>query len=69
MQNSLEVGAFVGRAIARDVIADGMNREWTGLDPQDADQFLAAGIEPNTPEWSAAESAAENAYYAALTYA
>jgi len=34
-------GTKIGRAIARDVIADGMPREWTGLDPQDADQIPA----------------------------
>jgi hypothetical protein len=36
-----EIGIRIGRAIARDVIADAMPREWTGLDPQDADQIPA----------------------------
>lgn len=57
-----EVGARVGRAIARDVLADGLPREWTGLDPQDGDQLTAAGIEPGTPEWDEAEAAAHEAY-------
>lgn len=34
---------YVGRAMARDVIAEGMPREWTGLDPQDADLITAYG--------------------------
>lgn len=33
------VGARIGAAIARDVRAEDMPREWTGLDPQDADQI------------------------------
>lgn len=33
------IGREIGRAIARDVVAAGMPREWTGLDPQDADRI------------------------------
>ncbi len=63
------VGAEVGEAIARDVLADDMDREWTGIDPQDGDRLTAAGIEPGTPEWEAAEEAAEEAYTAATSAA
>jgi hypothetical protein len=31
------LGILIGRAIGRDVIAEAMPPEWTGLDPQDAD--------------------------------
>lgn len=57
-----EVGKRVGEAIARDVIAERMSREWSGLSGQDGDQFTAAGIEPITDEWDAAEAAAKVAY-------
>lgn len=61
------VGRRVGRAIARDVLSDAdLSREWTGLDPQDGDQFLAAGLVAGTPEWDRAETAAESAYREAL---
>lgn len=33
------VGKRIGRAMARDVIAENMPRAWTGLDPQDADEI------------------------------
>ncbi len=59
---AIEIGAFVGRAIARDVNRLKLPRNWTGLDPQDGDQLLAAGIDPGTPAWDAAEDAAEAAY-------
>ena len=36
-----ELGGRIGAAMARDVIAGAMPREWTGLDPQDADQIPA----------------------------
>lgn len=29
----------IGRAIARDTLADDLDREWAGLDPQDADRL------------------------------
>jgi hypothetical protein len=62
----LKIGAMVGRAIAHDVAAEGMPRQWTGLDPQDADQFLAAGISPDTPEWDQAYEAARAAFFAEI---
>ena len=40
-QAAAELGGRIGAAMARDVIADAMPREWTGLDPQDADQIPA----------------------------
>ena len=32
-------GMYIGHAMARDVIAENMPTEWTGLDPQDAEQI------------------------------
>jgi hypothetical protein len=49
---------LVGKAIAKDVLREDMPRQWTGLDPQDADQLTAVGLEPRTPEWYEAESIA-----------
>lgn len=66
MTTAKQIGEKVGRAIARDVLADGLPREWTGLDPQDGDQLAAAGLEPGTPAWGEAELAAEVAYHRML---
>lgn len=63
---AIEVGTRVGQAIARDTIANGYDRQWTGIDAMDGDVLTAAGIEPNTSEWAAAEKAAETAYLAAV---
>ena len=52
----LSVGTRIGRAIARDVIAEDMPREWTGLDPQDADQI------PEGMDAGAVEAVARRAY-------
>ena len=41
------VGGRIGRAIVRDVIADGMPRRWTGMDAQDQDQ-VPAGMDLET---------------------
>lgn len=62
MTVALETGERIGAAIARDVLADELPTAWTGLDPQDGDQLTAAGVEPGTAEWDAAESAAEGEY-------
>lgn len=56
------VGVRVGAAIARDVLRNDMPREWAGIDPQDADQFAAAGLAFGSDEWHAAEAAAEAEY-------
>lgn len=64
--DATEIGTKVGQAIAKSVISEDMPRQWTGLDAQDGDQLTAAGIEPNTPEWTAAEDAAEKAYREAI---
>ena len=64
--NATEIGARIGKAIARDVISERMDRAWTGLDAQDGDQLMAAGIEHGTPEWTEAETAAELAYTEAI---
>jgi hypothetical protein len=57
-----DVGTRVGAAIARDALAEGMPREWTGLDPQDADRITGAGIEYGSGEYHEAEAAAEREY-------
>ena len=66
VNNAQEIGTKVGRAIARDVLAEDMPREWTGLDAQDGDQLTAAGIEPGSECWAIAEQAAKTAYRDAL---
>lgn len=66
MSTQTRIGADIGRAIARDVLASNMPQEWTGLDPQDADELTAAGIENDTMEWIEAEGAAKAAYLDAL---
>ena len=60
------IGATIGKAMARDVLAEDMPREWTGLDPQDADELTAAGVVPGTIQWVEAEGAARAAYDAAM---
>jgi hypothetical protein len=66
MTTAIEVGHRIGRAIARDVLAEDMPREWTGLDAQDADEATAAGLVPDTEEWAAMVEAAEAAYLAVI---
>jgi 3-hydroxyisobutyrate dehydrogenase-like beta-hydroxyacid dehydrogenase len=51
-----EVGEFIGRAMARDVKRNGYPVEWTGLDPQDADQI------PEGMDAAAVEAVAERVY-------
>lgn len=58
-----EIGERIGRAIADTVRGERLPREWTGLDPQDGDQLLAAGFAAGTPEWDEAEAAAEAEYH------
>lgn len=53
-------GVRIGEAIARDVVSDGLPRQWSGLDPQDTDQ-IPAGC-----DCSLVESYAQEAYYAYL---
>lgn len=66
LETARKIGLKIGKAIARDVLADDMPRTWTGLDAQDGDQLTAAGIEPNTIEWDEAEDAARQAYAAVM---
>lgn len=66
MTTPSSIGKRIGKAMARDVLADDMPRAWTGLDAQDGDELLADGFEPSTPEWSVAQAAAKVAYHAAL---
>lgn len=62
MTTQTRLGANIGRAIARDALAEGMPHEWTGLDAQDGDELTAVGILPGTVEWAEAEAAAKAAY-------
>ena len=55
------VGTRIGMAIARDVLAEDMPREWTGLDPQDADQI------PEGMDAGAVEAVARRVYLAAIS--
>ena len=63
---AIAIGVSIGRAMARSVKAESMPSEWTGLDAQDGDQLLAAGYAAGSPEWDAAEEAAESAYREAV---
>lgn len=56
------IGKQIGYAIAKDVMADELPPEWTGLSDQDGDIATAAGIMPNTPEWDEMEAAAKHTY-------
>ena len=60
-------GEQVGRANARDALAlfrsEGMPLTWTGIEIDDGDVLLSAGLEPDTPQWEAAESAARDEFY------
>jgi hypothetical protein len=58
--NAETIGGQIGRAIARDALADGMPREWTGLDPQDADQI------PDGLDQDEVEEYARRAYATAI---
>jgi hypothetical protein len=64
--NASEVGRTIGNAMARDTMAEGMPREWTGIDAQDGDRATAAGITPDSPEWGEMVQAAREAYEAAI---
>ncbi len=61
-RNPEEIGRFVGRAIARDVLREGMPREWTGLDSQDTDAIVAAGLPFGSAGYLTAEREAEAEY-------
>ncbi len=63
------IGERIGRAIARDTLAEKMPHDWTGIDAQDGDQFQLAGIAPDTPEWREAEAEAELAFRTAIAKA
>jgi hypothetical protein len=65
-QNLLAVR--IGQAIARDVKAEGMPANWTGLDAQDGDQLTAAGVMPDTPQWGQAIAVAKQAFRAAMAH-
>ena len=54
------VGTRIGMAIARDVLAEDMPRDWTGLDPQDADQI------PEGMDTGAVEAVARRVYLRAI---
>ena len=61
MKTTQEIGTFIGRAIARDVLADSdLPWEWTGIDPQDADQI------PEGIDREEVERIAEQVYQSAI---
>ena len=68
---ALTVGRKVGESIANDALAmQAENPEivikWAGIDPQDGDQLLDAGIDPSSDEWELALAAAKAAFIAAV---
>lgn len=68
LQRAKELGERIGRAIARDVIAEGMPPEWAGLGAQDQDQLDEFADYPeDSPEYQTIYEAARSAYQAALT--
>jgi hypothetical protein len=56
------LGRTIGAAMARDAKAEGMPREWTGLDAQDGDRAIADGVMPDTPLWEEMERAAKEEF-------
>lgn len=62
MLTAVRIGLEIGRAMARDAIAEEMDDSWSGLDAQDGDRATQAGIEPGTHEWKAMEAAARIAF-------
>jgi hypothetical protein len=64
MGQASEIGTRIGKAIADTCRTEGIEPVWTGIEAQDGDLLTAAGIEPRTQEWSAAEDAAEAAFEA-----
>jgi hypothetical protein len=61
MKTIEEIGTQLGMAIARDVIADGMDTQWTGLDAQDGDHI------PPGMDRDAVEAVAKVAYWDAIS--
>ncbi len=62
-------GRRMGRAIAREVLADkDMPRKWSDdhVNGDDADTLTAAGIQPDSAEWKAAFRFAREEYEAVL---
>lgn len=58
-----EIGARIGNAIARDVLATPeLDAEWSGIDEQDFEQMRAAGIEADTADERLSLAAARRAY-------
>ena len=60
------IGRRIGLAVAEDTIAEKMPRNWTGIDPQDGDILIQAGIRPGTPEWEDSERTARATFLEAL---
>jgi hypothetical protein len=56
MKTIKEIGTQLGMAIARDVIAEGMDIQWTGLDAQDGDNI------PPGMDRDAVEAVAKSVY-------
>ena len=58
-----EIGTQLGKAIARDAMADDMPIQWTGLDAQDGDHI------PSGMDCDAVESIAKDVYFGELELA
>jgi len=56
------IGDQVGNDIATLMLANCESLKWPGLDAQNRDQFLEAGLAPNTEWWHVAEVSAYYAY-------
>ena len=56
-----QIGESIGRAIARDHIADG-TIGWVGINDQDGDRLTAAGFEPGQKRWTIAINYAREIY-------
>jgi hypothetical protein len=66
---STQIGIRIGKAMARDVLAEDMPRKWAGLSAEDGDQLTAAGIVPGSQQWADAALAAFGAYDEAISAA
>lgn len=60
------IGEHVGRSLAEITLNEGLDREWTGIENEDADYMRANGLKDGTPEWAMAEEIAEETYLAIL---
>lgn len=64
---AIEIGTRIGKAMARDHIAECIPVGFS-LNDEDGDQLNAAGIFEGSPEWDQAVSAAKDEYSAAMKH-